>query len=439
MAKLFSVFTAICLLIVPFGTLPVSAEEKTSAVLFSPGLDVIAASCELIVSTTPDKEAILTAEDFEHATGAGFKSITLCTRPDATVGQLLSGSLVVPAGQTVTAADLSRRSLSFVPSASVVSGDTAEFTFTADGSPYAYTCRIVVTDAAKSNSAPRLDCATSASLTALTYTGYVCGGQLSGIDPDGDALMYEIVNYPSHGCLTLTDASAGTYLYRPASGYSGKDSFTYTVRDSLGNYADGTAKVSVNVSRYNVPVDFADMSGAAECAALTVTAAGLMSGTQTGSTCYFNPDQTVSRAEFIVMLMTAAGMKNMPDADKTVFSDDADIQSAMKPYVAAAYELGYTNGWIVDGKQCFKPNEPITTAEAAVLTAAVLGIPTDDAVPASAAGSLGAPSWAKDAVSTLTAGGFSLTALSADKVTAGKLLDREDAAVLLCAVMRCTE
>lgn len=439
MMKFFSFLTAVCLIILPFPSIPVSAAPDTSGVLLSPGLEVIAATCELVMSIAPGGEAVLTAKDFEHATGSGLGSITLKSRPDSTVGQLLSGSLVVPEGQTMTATDLSRRALSFVPSSTAVSGDKAEFTFTADGSPYVYTCRILVIDTAKTNSSPRLDCATSASLKALTYTGHVCGGQLSGMDPDGDPLTYEIVKYPSHGCITVIDAGAGTYLYRPASGYSGKDSFTYTVRDSYGKYADGTATVSVNVSRYSISVDYADMSGAGECAALTVTAAGLMSGAQMGSGYYFNPDQTVSRSEFLVMVMTAAGIKSLPEVDKTVFADDGEIQPAMKPYVAAAYELGYTNGWIVDGKQCFKPNEPITTAEAAVLTAAVLGIPTDDAVPAASSGGIGAPSWAKDAVSTLTAGGFSLTALSADKVTASKLLDREAAAVLLCAVMRCVE
>ena len=147
---------------------------------------------------------------------------------------------------------------------------------------------------------------------------------------------------------------------------------------------------------------------------------------------------TVSRAEFLVMVMSAAGIDSLPEADKTVFADDDAILPSMKSYVAAAYELGFTDGWIVDGKQCFCPSEPITVAEAAVLTAAVLGIPTGDAVPVSADWDTGSPNWAKDAVAVLTAGGFSLTGLSDERITAGKLLDREAAAVLLCAVLRCS-
>lgn len=434
--KFLSVLTAALLVLLPFGSLPVSAANAN--VPLSPGLEVIAACCSLNISTAPGDEITLYREDFAHAVGSITDGITLISRPDATVGQLVCGSLAVPAGQFFSASDLDVRGISFVPTDSAGEGTETEFTFRSGDSPLTYTCRVTLTKAAKANSAPRLDCATSAALCAATYVGRVCGGQLSGMDPDGDILTYEIVKYPSHGTLTLTDATAGTYLYQPASGYSGKDSFSYTVKDSLGKYADGNATVSIGVSRYSTSVDYADMSGAGECAALTVTAAGLMNGTKLDSGYYFNPDMTVSRAEFLVMVMSAAGIDSLPEADKTVFADDGDILPSMKPYVAAAYELGFTDGWIVDGKQCFCPSEPITVAEAAVLTAAVLGIPTDNAVPVSADWDTGSPNWAKNAVAALTAGGFSLTGISSERITAGKLLDREAAAVLLCAVMRCS-
>ena len=73
---------------------------------------------------------------------------------------------------------------------------------------------------------------------------------LSHTNPDGDALVYEIVSYPKHGSVILSDAVSGKYIYRPTAGYTGKDSFKYTARDEWGNYA-GEAEVRVTVSRFS--------------------------------------------------------------------------------------------------------------------------------------------------------------------------------------------
>jgi hypothetical protein len=53
-------------------------------------------------------------------------------------------------------------------------------------------------------------------------------------DVEGDALTLSF-DAPSHGTLTRTDD--GRYLYRPASGFSGTDSFTYTVSDGQASAA----------------------------------------------------------------------------------------------------------------------------------------------------------------------------------------------------------
>jgi hypothetical protein len=61
---------------------------------------------------------------------------------------------------------------------------------------------------------------------------------------EGDALSLSFTN-PSHGTLTRTDD--GRYLYRPASGFSGTDSFTYTVSDGQ---ASTTATITLDVDRW---------------------------------------------------------------------------------------------------------------------------------------------------------------------------------------------
>lgn len=60
-------------------------------------------------------------------------------------------------------------------------------------------------------------------------------------DVDGNALTLSLAN-PAHG--TLNRNSDGSYTYRPATGYTGTDAFTYSVNDGL---LSTTATISLNV------------------------------------------------------------------------------------------------------------------------------------------------------------------------------------------------
>lgn len=67
-------------------------------------------------------------------------------------------------------------------------------------------------------------------------------------DPDGDALSLSSVGTPAHGAASIT---GGQLSYTPSTGYTGTDSFTYTVSDGRGGSA--TATVTVNVRASNRP------------------------------------------------------------------------------------------------------------------------------------------------------------------------------------------
>jgi hypothetical protein len=62
-------------------------------------------------------------------------------------------------------------------------------------------------------------------------------------DPDNDAFSLYSFTQPQHGGI-LTGTST-TYTYAAASGYVGSDSFTYTVRDSAGNFASAVINITV--------------------------------------------------------------------------------------------------------------------------------------------------------------------------------------------------
>ncbi len=401
--------------------MPAMAAEGEE-VLLSPGLSVIAAQCEMVVSGVPGGEVVFTRDDFARAVGYVPESITVTSRPDSAVGQLTMGSVVIPEGQVLSRASLDK--MAFMPSNLPAAEDTA-FCFTADGSPYEYTCVVRLVEAGETNSAPTLECATAASLSARVPEGGICGGTLAASDPEGDELVFEITSYPRHGSVILSDRSSGRYLYRPIAGYTGRDSFTYTVRDEWGSYA-GEAEVRVTVSRLSSP-DYADMAGSAETFARLCESEGLMSGTAYGNADYFYPENGMTRAEFTVTLLTAAGIS--PDAEgECNFADKDEIPTSARGYVAKAEALGLSNGWIKDGKQVFEPNREITLGEAARMTAILLGIGYDGVVEVS----VGGANYARYEIAALCSAGLGNPFAGA---TPNGILTRAGAAEILCGVL----
>ena len=64
-------------------------------------------------------------------------------------------------------------------------------------------------------------------------------------DPDGNTISISSVGTPSHGTAQLNPNANYFIIYTPTTGYSGTDSFTYTISD--GNGGTATATVYVNV------------------------------------------------------------------------------------------------------------------------------------------------------------------------------------------------
>jgi hypothetical protein len=180
------------------------------------------------------------------------------------------------------------------------------------------------------------------------------------------------------------------------------------------------------VSRLSSP-DYADMAGSAETFARICSAEGLMSGTVYGNGNYFYPEKGMTRAEFTVTLLTAAGIA--PDGEGEFnFADNDEIPASARGFVAKASELGLSNGWIKDGKQVFEPNREITLAEAAKMTARLLGLEYDGAVEVS----LGGANYARYEIAALCSAGFGSAFADA---TPNETLTRAAAAEIICGVL----
>lgn len=423
--KIFVRTAAVCLAAVMLtgAALPTGAAEPVS-----PALALLAEEAAMAKSGLQFGEISFTADDFARALNrSSVKSITVTSLPPAAEGKLKLGTVDVYAGQVIARNSLEL--LRFVPAADAVT--ESAFTFSAENSGYALTCALYLLPAL--NFAPTVELASEHALTVSTHRAISCFGTLPAYDPEGDPLTYTIVSAPKKGSVILTDASSGDYRYTPTEGKVGRDSFRYVVRDKYGNYS-AAATVSITITRPKTAVVFTDMTDHwAHNAALTMVETGIMQGRQIGSAVCFAPDETVSRGEFLVMAMNAAGITDVPTVIDTGFTDDVAIPSAMKGYVAAAVELGYVRGRMVDGQRVFSPDDAITRAEAAVMLGNILdaAVPTVKPIFRDADS---VPEWAYDALSALNAIGV-MSGTGGGIIAANAAINRAQAAQILCAVM----
>lgn len=399
-----------------------SEKQQRGYALLSPAINLLAEQSEMAKSALVGESIRFSAEDFERALNiASVRSITLTSLPPVTDGQLRVGSTVLTGEETLSAASLSL--LTYHPSGSAVC--SSSFKFKADGLPYEMTCRLYSLE--EQNYAPTLALAPESALEVSTYTDVTCFSQINCYDPDGDETVIEIVRYPEKGILIMDDATLGAYRYIPYDNASGSDSFVCVAIDRYGNYS-AAREVEIEIKRSSLSERYVDLVDSPhENSALVMTEKQIMNGTQVGSSLYFYPDREVSRAEFTVMAMSAIGVREPAEVSSTVFADDAEIPERMKPYVAAAYELGYISGSPDErGRLCFDPSRSITRAEAAVMLSDMLGAATPT-VQMTVADGDEIPAWAESSVyAMLELGVLEVTETGAspfEKLTRGSASD----------------
>ena len=90
--------------------------------------------------------------------------------------------------------------------------------------------------------------------------GYYTAIELTGYDPDGDPLTYQIITYPEHG--NLFD-DPPNYVYRPHDGYIGPDYIVFTASDGVNVSEPATITINVrsNVDPIGYPQTVQAVSG----------------------------------------------------------------------------------------------------------------------------------------------------------------------------------
>ncbi|MCD8145255.1 MAG: S-layer homology domain-containing protein [Oscillospiraceae bacterium] len=264
-------------------------------------------------------------------------------------------------------------------------------------------------------------------LTLTTYRNLSVSGQLSALDTDGDLYYYQITGQPTRGSVTLSDSATGEFLYTPYARKTGSDCFTYVAIDREGNVS-APATVSITIEKAKSAVSYGDLEGSGlEALAQRLADSGVYAGMEINGVSYFQPEATVTRAEFLSMAMTACGCDLLEGVTVTGFADDAEIPTWAKSCVATALQKGYITGYTTEDGVVFAPNQAVTAAEAAVILNRILSI-TNMSQAVFAVNTEAVPAWAVQAVVNLTSCGIPCS-------TAQNSLTRAEAAEMLCGAM----
>lgn len=95
-------------------------------------------------------------------------------------------------------------------------------------------------------------------------------GQVSATDPTGDALTFTVTANPTSGTL-VSFSPNGAFVYRPAQGFLGDDTFRVQVSDA-GNTVAGVVNINVHPNRAPVAASDAVRADGAALATITVLA-----------------------------------------------------------------------------------------------------------------------------------------------------------------------
>lgn len=256
-----------------------------------------------------------------------------------------------------------------------------------------------------------------------TFREVSFGGQLAAVDPEGDTLSFEITTQPVKGSIELNED--GSFVYTPAEGKKGKDYFGYKATDSEGNSSQ-EATVIIRLVK-NKSVSYVDMNGnGSYCSAVRLAECGAFIGKQMGGEYYFEPEQTMTRGEFLSMCLEATGADLLSGVVSTGFTDDGDIPDWQKTYVASAVKSGVVKGRYSDGGAYFDAESTISRAEAMVMLNRSLRLSDVSYLTSSDA----VPSWAAQAAANLTA-----CNVISSFGSGSSALTRADAADMLAAAM----
>ena len=348
--------------------------------------------------------------DFSQEEEEQLTGICITHLPDPMTGTAMLGNRVLRSGDILTAEQVAQ--MTFVP-LNTEEDQVAVVTFLP-----IYENRVAPSTTMTLAIRGKKDEAPVAEDSALeTYKNLPNEGMLKVSDPEGKKLTYSVTRQPKRGEVVIRED--GSFLYTPKNNKVGVDSFVYTATDPAGNVSR-QATVTITILKPTSSEQYTDTVGS-DCrfAAEWMKNTGLFEGEKVGGEFCFNEDKTVTRGEFLTMLLKTL---DIPVSQESTFVGYSDaIPKWLKPYVAAALRAGITVGLPSSETGIFGHAEAVTGGEVAVMLQNAL----DLAVSTSSMEEVNTqePGWAVAAVSAMNENGIA--------ITASQVMTRGEVAMLL--------
>ena len=365
-----------------------------------------------VAAAEVDCDSVYCFQPVDFSADESLEGICITGLPDSDLGTIMLGHRVLQAGDILTADQIDQ--MTFVPLLTQTDS-VAQVTYLpiyADRVERA--TAVTITVKGKEDKSP-----VAVDSAVETYKNMANQGTLKVSDPEGQALTFTVTRQPKRGSVTIRED--GTFLYTPKKNKVGTDSFTYTATDPAG-HVSREATATVQILKPGTAETYADtVSTDCRFEAEWLRNTGLFVGEKIGGKSCFQPEKTLSRGEFLTMLVKTLDIEVDENAVYTGFTDE--IPGWLKPYLAAALRSGITANW--PHGQVFGANEPISGAEAALLTQNALDLTVTTAGNQGEDTSI--PAWAVTAMAALNDNGLTVTAELLTRGNAAKLLYRINA------------
>ena len=336
-----------------------------------------------------------TSADFQTEDTQNLMGVCITGLPDPNTGTVYLNRRVLQKGDILTAEQLAQLTFSPLLTETDTIAQVSYLPIYEDHVAPAATMRLSIRG--KADNPP-----VAQDFSLETYKNLAVDGALKVSEPEGQSLTYTIVRSPKRGQVEVS--ADGTFVYTPKKNKVGVDSFTYCAADPAGNVSR-VATVTVQVLKPTDNKTYTDtVNSGCRFTAEWMRHTGLFTGESINGQLCFHPEKTVSRGEFLAMLVKTL---EIPLEEGANLSLPEGTPKWLQPYLAAALRSGLTAGW----PDVTNFSEPITGAEAAVMlqNALDLAVPQETLNP-QAEGKTEAPAWAEHSLSILESNGIYVSA-----------------------------
>lgn len=343
-----------------------------------------------------DSTYCFSTEDF--AGDEPIVGICITGLPDADTGTVMLGQRVLRPGDILTADQVAK--MTFLPLETEQNQEAVVTYLPIYENRVATAATAVISIRGKTDQAPIAeDCAVE------TYKNLPNQGALKVTDPEGQAMTYSVMRQPKRGSVEVR--ADGTFLYTPKKNKVGVDSFTFTATDPAGNVSR-EATVTISILKPSDATQYTDtVNSACRFEAEWMKNTGLFVGEQIGGSQCFREEKSVSKGDFLAMMVKTLGIPVDEDATYTGYADQ--VPAWLQPYLAAAMRSGLTANLPISETGALGLDEPVTSAEAAVMLQNAMDLsisasakPVDKEV----------PDWAASAVMAMNDNGITMDGTS---------------------------